>query len=54
MSETRRFQCLNCGHQFEAEVLTDREKEDARRQRQPVSSLACPKCNRTDVRRGWS
>lgn len=31
MPEKKRFQCLNCGHRFEADVLTQEEKEERRR-----------------------
>ena len=31
MPEVKRFQCLNCGHRFETDVLTTEEKQDARR-----------------------
>jgi hypothetical protein len=42
MSETRRFQCLNCGHRFEAEVLSQDEKREANRGRRPTYPVACP------------
>ena len=42
----RRFRCLNCGHNFEAEVLEDGEAEARRVYPSPVH---CPKCNRTDL-----
>lgn len=54
MPETKSFQCLNCGHRFETEVLTAEEKVRARREDRSVSAVACPQCRRTDIRQGWS
>ncbi|MBA3068443.1 MAG: zinc ribbon domain-containing protein [Hyphomonas sp.] len=54
MPETVRLQCLNCGERFEKLVLTDREKRELREQNIPFSAVHCPKCARTDTRRGWS
>lgn len=53
MTEVKRFQCLNCGHRFEIDVLTPDEKKEARRKDEPVYPVACPQCQRTDVRGGW-
>jgi len=53
MSERRRFRCLNCGHRFEADVLTADEKREARRRGRPTQPIACPECNHTDIRGGW-
>lgn len=53
MTEVIRFRCLNCGRRFDAEVLDERERETARRERRPTSPLQCPECRRTDLRRGW-
>jgi hypothetical protein len=53
MTEKAKFRCLNCGHKFEEEVMTEREKEQARRENRPTHPLACPKCRRTSVERGW-
>jgi rubredoxin len=53
MADTIRFRCLNCGHRFEAEVLDEDEKREARRRNQPTSPIQCPECRRTDLRRGW-
>lgn len=53
MTDAVRFRCNNCGHRFEAEVLTEEEKREARRDDQPVSAVRCPVCRRTDIRRGW-
>lgn len=38
MTELKRFQCLNCGHRFEVEVLTPEEKREAKREDRPVSA----------------
>lgn len=48
-----RYRCNNCGHRFEAEILDEREKEEARRKNQPTYKIQCPTCKRTDVRQGW-
>lgn len=53
MPESVRFRCNNCGYQFEAEVLDNDEREKAREEGQPIGPLHCPKCHRTDIRRGW-
>lgn len=53
MPESVRFRCNNCGHRFEAQALTRYEREEARRQNERTSAVHCPKCHRTDLRRGW-
>lgn len=53
MTELKRFQCLNCGHRFEVEVLTSAERQEAKREDRRVSAVACPECRRTDIRVGW-
>ena len=53
MSENTPFRCLNCGNRFTVDLLTEREKEQARRERRPLSDVRCPTCNRLEVRRGW-
>lgn len=53
MSETVSFRCNNCGYRFETQVLTEREKREAADERRSTSAVHCPKCYRTDVRRGW-
>ena len=42
----KRFRCLNCGQQFEADVF---EKGEAMAKRQSAGPVHCPHCNRTDV-----
>lgn len=54
MPEKKRFQCLNCGHRFEADVLTREEKEKRRRCDRYFAPLDCPNCGRTDIRSEWS
>lgn len=44
MTETVRYQCKQCGHRFETQVLTDRERKEIEEQRQPVFPVTCPKC----------
>ena len=53
MNDVVRFRCNNCGHRFETEVLSERERLEARRRNQPTSTVQCPRCKRTDIRRGW-
>ena len=47
---TKKYQCLNCGHRFKAEVFEDGE---AARKKVPTQSVRCPDCKRTDLREGW-
>ena len=53
MTEVVRFRCNNCGERFEAEAMTDEEKAEARDKSRPTSAIRCPRCGRTDIRRGW-
>lgn len=53
MPEWVRFRCNNCGHCFEEQALTPEERRDAKRRDAPTSPIPCPKCRRTDIRRGW-
>lgn len=53
MAETVRFRCNNCGHRFDAQVLSQQEKREAERELRPLRDVACPNCNRADIRRGW-
>ena len=53
MPGTKRYRCLNCGHRFEAEVLTAAEDEEYERENRPRSQLRCPACRRSDWREGW-
>lgn len=53
MSESKRFSCNNCGCRFETEVLDEDERREANRDNQPTNAVHCPKCYRTDIRRGW-
>lgn len=52
MADIIPFRCLNCGHRFEASVLDENEKRDARHRNQGTMQLRCPKCGRDDLRRG--
>lgn len=51
MTEKVRFHCLNCGLDFEEEVLTKAEIDELRRKLRQWGQVHCPHCNRTDVRR---
>ena len=53
MTRKVRYRCRNCGYRFEAEILDDREREEAERTNQQVYAVQCPKCYRSDVREGW-
>lgn len=53
MTEGKRFRCLNCGHRFEMNVLSEEERKEAKRKDEPFYPVACPSCRRTDVRGGW-
>lgn len=53
MPESVRFRCNNCGHRFETDVLDKEELREARRKNRSTGSVYCPKCHRTDFRRGW-
>jgi DNA-directed RNA polymerase subunit RPC12/RpoP len=39
-----KFKCSDCGYRFDQPILTDREKEEAKRDRKPVVGVQCPKC----------
>lgn len=47
------YRCNNCGERFTIDILTPEERRDAERERRPIYSVACPKCRRQDVRKGW-
>lgn len=51
MTETVRYRCNQCGERFEVQVLTDRERREAREQHRQVYAIHCPKCGSRDVRR---
>ena len=53
MPEIIRYRCLNCGHRFEEETLTREEDRELRRDGKRTYPIHCPRCNRTDCRRGW-
>jgi len=53
MTERVGFRCNNCGHRFEAEVLDEDERREARRENRPTNDVHCPECHRTEIRRGW-
>lgn len=48
-----RYRCKNCGKRFETHILEPHEKEDYRRKGIPTGPVHCPRCNRTDLRKGW-
>ena len=53
MTEIARYRCKNCGNRFEVEVLSEDERREARQRNQMTSPVQCPKCQRTDILRGW-
>ncbi len=48
-----RYRCLNCGKRFEIDVVTPDEREEARREEQPLYDIQCPACHRSSYREGW-
>ena len=50
MPETKKFHCLNCGEDFDLSVLNKEEAAKARLSGQPLDSIRCPKCKRSDCR----
>lgn len=54
MPERKKYRCNNCGERFEVDVLSKEEEREYDRQNRPYSPVHCPKCNRTDIRKGWS
>lgn len=53
MPMAARYRCRNCGERFEASVLTAEEVHEAERRRERLGAVHCPKCNRTDIEKGW-
>lgn len=53
MTIRMRYRCLNCGERFETTVLTKEEVRDAQRRGERLFAIHCPKCNRTDIEKGW-
>lgn len=43
------FVCRNCGYEWQVTVLSPEEVEEARRKKQPVSSICCPKCGSSNL-----
>ena len=50
MPKSIRMRCNNCGRVFEAAVLDEEEKREARRRSQPLFAIQCPSCRKTDIR----
>jgi NAD-dependent SIR2 family protein deacetylase len=53
MSEIVKFRCLNCGERFSTEAMTREEQKEAEDRFESYSPIQCPKCKRTEIRRGW-
>lgn len=51
MPEVVRYKCQQCGERFEAQVLTDRERREARERQRQVYAIQCPRCGSREVRR---
>lgn len=51
MTEKARYQCKNCGQQFEVQILTERERQEANRENRPVVGVQCPKCRNQNLQR---
>jgi DNA-directed RNA polymerase subunit RPC12/RpoP len=45
------YRCESCGHGFVKPVLSEREKEEARRERRQLFSIVCEKCGSPNVKR---
>jgi DNA-directed RNA polymerase subunit RPC12/RpoP len=51
MTEIVKFKCNDCGHRFEQQILTEREKREAQRDRRPTMAIQCPMCGSQRVQR---
>jgi DNA-directed RNA polymerase subunit RPC12/RpoP len=51
MTELAGYKCLLCHNEFVMDVLTDREAEQYRREKRPVSQIVCPQCNGANLER---
>lgn len=51
MPEQVGFRCLECGHGFVIDVLSEGEAADRRRRQLPVGPIRCPECGSVKVRR---
>ena len=51
MTERVVYQCKRCGHRFETQVLSERERREAERDRRPVFAVVCPRCESREVLR---
>lgn len=49
MTERVVYQCKQCGHRFETQVLTEREKREAKKENRPVFVVQCPRCEGRDI-----
>jgi rubredoxin len=49
MTERVIYQCKRCGHRFETQVLTERERREAKKGNRPVFAVLCPRCECRDV-----
>lgn len=51
MTDVVKFRCNDCDTRFDQQILTDREKREAERDRGPVFFVQCPKCGSQRVTR---
>lgn len=51
MSFLQRYRCRNCGHEFEAEILTEEEVRELHKQNCEPGRVRCPRCKRADVQK---
>jgi DNA-directed RNA polymerase subunit RPC12/RpoP len=51
MTELTKYECRTCGNRFEVPVLTDKERREAERDRQPVYGIKCPRCGSPNLKR---
>lgn len=45
------YVCKNCQQRFKLQILSDKEREEAKRDRRPVVGIQCPHCGGQDLQR---
>ena len=51
MTEKVKYVCNNCQYEFDMDVMTEREIEDARQDRRPLQQIVWPRCRQANLRR---
>jgi hypothetical protein len=49
MTKVVRYRCKNCGNRFETPVLTEREVQEAIKEKRPHFPICCPKCGNQNL-----